>query len=229
MIKIAHKNIESPMVLKSGYPLILSIENQREFYNVVNDLNLAFSLGESEFTFWQNDERLSPDKFGEIILSPFYFDATDKKIVALLHKKMQKNYCNGSFIVDFNAINAGIEIFIDNLCSTIDFAIDYNPLTIEELFKACGIKPAKTYEDLLEKLVCYVNILIELKSVSFIILTGFKNVLTLEQMQAFYNHCELKKVSLLLIEGKINTEKLPCEQVITITEDLCEINNFIDY
>ena len=47
MIKISHKNIETPIELKEGSPLILSVENQREFYKFVSDLNRAFSEGES--------------------------------------------------------------------------------------------------------------------------------------------------------------------------------------
>ena len=143
-------------------------------------------------------------------------------------KKLQNNFCDGSFIVDFNAINASLELFLDNLCSTVDFAVEYNALTIEDVFKSCGIKPAKTYDSLLEKLVCYVNILIELKSLSFIVLTGFKNVLTADELQAFYKHCELKKVSVLLVEGKVFGEKFPIERRITITEDLCEICDSVD-
>lgn len=228
MIKISHKNIETPIELKEGSPLILSVENQREFYKFVSDLNRAFSEGESEFSFWVDGERFLPDKRGEIVLSPFYFDATDKKIVNLLHKKLQNNFCDGSFIVDFNAINASLELFLDNLCSTVDFAVEYNALTIEDVFKSCGIKPAKTYDRLLEKLVCYVNILIELKSLSFIVLTGFKNVLTVDELQAFYKHCDLKKVSVLLVEGKVFDEKFSIERRITITEDLCEICDFVD-
>lgn len=228
MIKISHKNIETPIELKEGSPLILSVENQREFYKFVSDLNRAFSEDESEFSFWVDGERFLPDKRGEIVLSPFYFDATDKKIVNLLHKKLQNNFCDGSFIVDFNAINASLELFLDNLCSTVDFAVEYNALTIEDVFKSCGIKPAKTYDSLLEKLVCYVNILIELKSLSFIVLTGFKNVLTADELQAFYKHCELKKVSVLLVEGKVFGEKFPIERRITITEDLCEICDTVD-
>ena len=228
MIKISHKNIETPIELKEGSPFILSVENQREFYKFVSDLNRAFSEDESEFSFWVDGERFLPDKRGEIVLSPFYFDATDKKIVNLLHKKLQNNFCDGSFIVDFNAINASLELFLDNLCSTVDFAVEYNALSIEDVFKSCGIKPAKTYDSLLEKLVCYVNILIELKSLSFIVLTGFKNVLTADELQAFYKHCELKKVSVLLAEGKVFDEKFPIERRITITEDLCEICDSVD-
>lgn len=228
MIKISHKNIETPVILKAGSPLIISIENPNEFYNSVNDLSAAFNLDESEFAFWRGDERFSPDTCGDLVLSPFYFDATDKKIVALLHKKLQKNYCDGSFIVDFNAINASLEVFLDNLCSTVDFLVDFKTPSIEEVLKTCGIKPAKTYDSFVEKLVCYVNILIELKTISFMVLVGFKNVLNGEDLQAFYKHCELKKVALLLIEGKLSGESLPCERKITITEDLCEISNEVD-
>ena len=60
MIKISHKNIETPIELKEGSPLILSVENQREFYKFVSDLNRAFSEDESEFSFWVDGDAFCP-------------------------------------------------------------------------------------------------------------------------------------------------------------------------
>ncbi len=68
------------MVLDSNSPLTLAVENPGEYYTFVNELSDAFDGEESEFSFWSDDVRILPEKSGDIILSPFFFDATDKKL-----------------------------------------------------------------------------------------------------------------------------------------------------
>ena len=223
MIKISDAHIETPMLLDSDSPLVLSIENSKEFYYFATELEKAFLGEESDVSFWKDTERVSAEISGEIILSPFYFDMSDKKIVNLLYKRLVKNYNDGSFIVKFGEICSETESFLYDLISTVDFAVEQTPFSIEDLLKLCSVKPTKTYDTLLEKLICYINIFAELKSVSFFVLVGFKDVLTPEETTLLYKHCALNKIELFLLERK-SYEKLPDnERKIIITEDLCEI------
>ena len=112
---------------------------------------------------------------------------------------------------------------MQKLFSTVDFALDYEELTLESLFKACSVKPAKVYENLLEKIICYINLFVELKNVSFFIFAGLKEILNDEDLSLLYRHCELVKVGLLIIEGVKQRELLPAERAVIITDDLCEI------
>ncbi len=223
MISVAHKHIETFIELNSGSPFVLTVENSKEYYRFIVELEKAFSGELSEFSFWKGDDRVSPEKYGEIILSPFYFEATDKKIINLLHKKLQYNYNDGEFILSFNEINAKIESFLYDLCATVSFSIDHDELAIEDLLKVCSVKPSKTYDGLLEKLICYINVFIELKSVTFFVLTGIKDVLSEEEIDLLYKHCELNKVELLLLERRTDEKTFENERKIIITEDLCEI------
>lgn len=42
MIRISNKYLETPIVLEPSHPFILSVENSKEFYKFVTDLNNAF-------------------------------------------------------------------------------------------------------------------------------------------------------------------------------------------
>ena len=132
MIRISNKNLETPIFLESASPFVLSVENSREYYKFANDLKNAFSGEESEFSFWNGDQGFSPDKRGDIILSPFYFDVSDRKIINLLYKKLQSNFNDGAFITEFNTINARIENFLFDLCATICSVFDaYRHIRVE--------------------------------------------------------------------------------------------------
>lgn len=140
----------------------------------------------------------------------------------MLYKKLQCNYNDGTFILRFNEISAAIEEFLYELCASVDFAIEHQAMALEDLLKICSVKPAKNHANLLEKLICYVNIFAELKRVSFFVIVGFKDVLTNEELILLYRHCALNKISLFLVERR--TEKrIENERKIIITEDLCEI------
>ena len=86
----------------------------------------------------------------------------------------------------------------------------------------------KTYDSLEEKIICYVNALIELKKCEFFVFVNLKSVIDDEKLLSIYNHCESEKVGLLLIESSKLRPLLPCERAVIITDDLCEIlENYI--
>lgn len=172
MIRISNKNIETPVFLETVSPFVLSVENSREYYRFANDLKNAFSGEESEFSFWKGDKCFSPDKYGDIILSPFYFDAADKKIINLLYKKLQSNFNDGAFITEFNTINARVENFLFDLCSTVDFSLEHDCLCLEDLLKSCSVKPAKTYDSLIENSFVTSIFLFRLNRSTFLCLSG---------------------------------------------------------
>jgi len=177
----------------------------------------------SDFTFWQDDEQIKPDKYGDMIVNAFSFDLTDKKIVTLLYKKLHNNYNESDLIPQLNKINANIGFFLQELFQTVDFALDYAELTPDDVFKICSVKPSIVYDSFLEKIICYINILVELKNTRFFVFVGLKDVLNDDDLKLLYNHCALKKVCLLLVESSKKRPLLSFERAIIITDDLCEI------
>ena len=223
MITVANANIETPIELTPENPVVLVEENPSEFYKAVSSLINAFSDEDSEFTFWKGDEQISPSKHGEILTNTFGFDFADKKIINLLYKRLQSNFLEGSFQADFNLINAKICNFLSDLCSTVDFSLDFDELTIENLLKTCSVKPSAVYNSLLEKIICFINIFTSLKNISFFVFVDIKSVLSDDKLQKLYKHCSLHKIALFLIESSKKRSFLAEEKAIIITDDLCEI------
>ena len=223
MITVANANIETPIELTPENPVVLVEENPSEFYRAVSSLINAFSDEESGFTFWKGDEQISPSKHGEILTNTFGFDFADKKIINLLYKRLQNNFLEGSFQADFNLINAKICNFLSDLCSTVDFSLDFDELTTENLIKTCSVKPSAVYNSLLEKIICFINIFTSLKNISFFVFVDIKSVLSDDELQKLYKHCSLHKIALFLIESSKKRSFLAEEKAIIITDDLCEI------
>lgn len=228
MMRVSNVKFETPITLESDSPFVVYVENPSEFFSLVQELRGVFDGSESEFSFWENDAEISAEKKGEIILSPFFFDLADKKIISLLHKRLNDEFLSGDYIVRFNEITSMTESFLYDLFSRVDFSIDFSELTLSDLLKAVGVKPSNDYATVLEKIVCYINIYAELKNISFFVLVGIKTVLSDEEITELYKHCSLQKISLLLIEGGRARKTLENERIIIVTEDLCEIVANID-
>lgn len=222
MIRIANGKIETPMALKENSPLSLVIENPAEYYRTVAALLASFEGEDSEFTFWDDAKEFKPSEKGEAVCNLFSFGSADKKIISLLYKRLYAEFLAGDFLLAYNELGAAAERFLLSLFEKTDIPLTYEVPSPEEFFKFYSVKPVKDEESLLEKLISYVNVFAELKNVSFLVFVGLKAVLSVEDLERFYRHCELYKVSLMLIESE-RKKSLKEERTIIITEDLCEI------
>lgn len=229
MITLAHKHIESKMILKADSPLLLFAEDPREFYDLGNNLIAVAEGQESDFSLWDGEKPLEAASRTALMRDYFKIDFSDKKILNLLYKKLKSAFFEGAYMLPLNEINAGIGRLFEDLFSEVDYSLEYSEPNLDDLIKACAVKPAVQYESLLEAIVCYIDLFVRLKNVDAFLFIGLKQVLRDEDLAALYHHCELGKVSLFLLEHQKTRPILPSERAIILTDDLCEIvENFVE-
>ena len=221
-IEIAHVHLETSLVLSEEYVQLLIVENPNEFYSMASDMMALFDGEEGSFVFSVYGQIIDPAKYGTIVSSPFHFDLNDKKIISLLQKRLEE-IAFSEKITLFNELSAKTMEFLGELAFFLPFALDYHEPQPIDYLKAAGVKLEKSYETLVEKIICYINTLIELKKSDFFIFVNLKSVLSDEKLLQVYAHCQREQVGLLLIENCKQRPLLPEERAVIITEDLCEI------
>ena len=220
---VYHTSIETPITISCETVQLLIIENPHEFYNFVNMFDCSIGGGESQLSFLRSGKAISAENEGCIICDPFHFDLNDKKVINLLFKNLAATCRYGTMQFEVSSVNTGIGQLFEKLFETLPFSLTYGELTIEDLLKGADVRFEKTYDTLLEKIICYINALVELKHCKFFVLVNIKTVLCDDDSQSLYHHCALEKVGLLLIEHSKVRPVLSMEKAIIITEDLCEI------
>ena len=223
MTEIASVHLETVLSLTPETPQLLIVESPQQFYNTVSVLNGQMAGEDGEFVFSEEGKEISPGKAGEIVTDLFNFDLNDKKIITLLYKKLEKNFNNGELIVKFNELNSFAVNFLEDLFFDVPFSLSYEEVGVTDYLKFYSVKIEKNYENFLEKIICYINILVELKCCRFVIFVNLKSFLSDGDLLMLYSHCLKEKVSLLLIESSVLRPVLPEEKAVIITEDLCEI------
>ncbi len=220
---IHHFLLETPIRLSEGEVWLLIAENPHEFFRFVSALDAELNGGEGDFIFLRDGKPISPSAEGSIVCDPFHFDLNDKKIVNLLIKRLAERCRYGEAQSELSKLNGDVGAFFADLFSEMPFSLEYDELTIESLLKAANIRFEKTYDTLLEKIICYINAMVQLKGCKFFIFVGLKGVLDDGDLQTLYHHCALEKIGLFLLENAKVRPILPEEKAILITEDLCEI------
>lgn len=221
-IYAAHVHLETALCISDEAVQLLIVENPAEFYYMVTELEKAFNGEESSFAFSCDGQNLAIAKCGEWIADPFHFDLNDKKILNLLYKKLEANAFNDKLFL-FNELSGKLVTFVEETATDLPFLLSYDEPQPMDYFKAASVKFAKTYDSLEEKLICYINAVLELKKCEFFVLVNFKSVLSDEQLSNVYHHCRNEQVGLLLVESGKLRPLLPQEKAVIITEDLCEI------
>ncbi|MBQ7712558.1 MAG: type II-A CRISPR-associated protein Csn2 [Clostridia bacterium] len=222
MITVAHPHVETPLLLSPDRPCVLTVENAREYVTFVRDVIAAMEGGTSDCSFWDGDVRIDASKRGEILRDYFSLSFDDRKVLTLLYKKMRQNLLSCEDEVRFAGVVASVEELLQKCIIDSDLPLDSTPLEWDALLKACGVRPRSDYESALEGIVAYIDLFVRLRSVDFFVLVGVKAVLSDEDLAALYHHCELEKVSLLLLEPR-RGGAVASERRLVITEDLCEI------
>ena len=221
-IQLAHVHLETPLIISDEYVQLLIVENPTEFYNMVADLDGQFEGQDGTFVFSIDNQLVSASKYGAIISDLFHFDLNDKKLLNILYKRLE-SVAFGDKLVDFNELTAKTVEFLEEISFTVPFSLTYNEPQPSDYLKASGIKFAKVYDSIEEKIVCYINALIELKQCEFFVFVNLKSVLSDEKLEQIYAHCRAEQVGMLLVEDGKRRKLLPQEKAIIITEDLCEI------
>lgn len=221
-VEISHVHLDTKLVVCDDFTQLLIIENANEFFKMVCDLDCQFNGEEGSFVFSVLNEIISPEKLGVMVCDAFHFDLNDKKIINLLYKKLEKESL-GDKCQFFNRLSAETVRFFEELSFSVPFQLSYDEPSPSDYMKTVSLKFEKTYDTLEEKIICYINALIELKKCEFFVFVNLKSVLDDDKLKAVYNHCRNEKVGLLLVESGKNRPLLPCEKAVIITEDLCEI------
>ncbi|MCI9518831.1 MAG: type II-A CRISPR-associated protein Csn2 [Clostridia bacterium] len=223
IVTIIHNKIETPIKITSANPIVLIIENTSEFFALVSELKSQFAGEDGNFILLKEDNRISFEKFGDIVSDVFDIDFVSKKIISSLYKKLDNLSKEDTLRLHLNKVNTCLAEFYNDLFDKIDLSLTFDEVETSDLLKTANVSLQVIYDSCLEKIVCYINAMTQLKSIEFFVFVHLKSILSDNELDLLYKHCEREKVGLILIESCANRKKLSNEVAIIITSDLCEI------
>lgn len=227
-MKFKHSNFENFIELNCDKVNFLIIENKHKLWRYLSELNNAIDGEITDFILVDdkfNDQQISKNCVLETDLVKLTMNS--KKITTSLFKKSSALMFDIENEFEFKSLMKKLYVFCHRIGVDVGYDVvldeDYDPIKVLKLF-AMQIK--EKYDTILEKLIVYINLHIELLGIKIFIFSFLTKFLAKEEMIQLFKHCELCEVSMLIIEDKMLSDEYLKDfksDVLVIDNDLCEI------
>ena len=213
-------NIEMNIV--ENQVIVLSIENQTAYANVVGDLWRQVQGEEGSFVLSENDKIKNLSKEMEVIFNPFSLDCNSKKIISRLYQEM-KAQSDNILQEETAELNGIIMRFLDKVIMTVPYAVKYNcDMDILNVFKMYDVEIDIQTETLLESIIEYIKTVSGICQIDTFVFIDLKRYLTTEELKQLYEFAFYNKINILIIEP-VHSEECVGEKCWILDKDLCII------
>lgn len=224
-MKLVHPYIERQIIFDESKINILTIENQKLFSEVVQEIISVLNGGNSKFVLSEGMDIINIFKVGELCIDIFSCEINSKKAITKLYEILREKSVDEDMHLKTNQILSSIFSYTEDLIFEFgEYELSYNLDTdITNIFKAVDVKFDLSDKTYLEKLLDYVYINSEFLSKKLFIFVNLKSFLLEEELEEFYKMMFYKKINILLLESFEREYKFDCEEYYIIDKDLCQI------
>lgn len=219
-MKIRYDSFQNIIEVFDYTPLIIVLENQGLYNKCISQWSKQIYQKDEIVLEIFHEETI--EKRIEFLLTPFFYHKKISNLTSKLHIFIENQYLLNKF--SFSEINHFLKSYIFDLTKDIQIDIDIleEPNFIN-LLKAYQIKVKLEEGSLLENLINYLEVLVELELVKVIIFLNLKLYFSRRELEVIYNFCKENEIQLIDIE-KFQGEKINMEQYYIVDDDLCEIS-----
>lgn len=216
-------NCDNSLLSTDNFVSVIETSSPKIFSNIIYDI-LNQSLPAKELAIFDNDKLLKANDI--LLISDFInIDLSAKSILSKIYK-----YIGDYISIDiekkivFEKLVKTFNIDIYSIINDIDIDFEFNECTdIKDVFSMMKLKPLIEEDNLLSKLLQYLNICAEMRLYKLVFLVNIKSYLSVEELKQLYKHAFYKNLSLLLLENTHKNILLNNEQKVFIDEDFCDI------
>lgn len=220
--KISNPNWEHQIKFNDGSTTLLVIENSDAFRKYITELKSQIEGVEGDFVFSNEKDSLPfKDRFA-MVSNPLQVDFSDKRIQTKITSLMKNHMSNETHYEAMTNMLSQLESFAQDLETDFPFEVEHSEPDIQALIKMLGFSLKLDYQDEIDKLSEYTNVLHDVCGIDHFAFVSMFNYFNEETIQTFIRECNANKHNLLFIERYDQTVE-NCSQKILIDHDLCEI------
>lgn len=221
-MKLRHIKLSEEIIIKNETITDIVIEDSAFFYSFLVDLNNAFNGNYDKVEIIQNDKRLNLSSNALFIVDPITFDINSRKIRTDLAKGITKNI-DEDIEEEFSSINERInEIVRSNITmyGNIKFKDD---IEIADFIKLLDFYIDDSKENLLEKIMAWINSYIELYRIDLFVFVNLFDYLSLGEVESLNKYCMQEKIAILNVSRAREDKLNPFFPLFIIDKDTCII------
>ncbi len=220
-MKLVHPELMSVLCTDEPGVQTIVIENQNFMRKLILGLHSQINGSEGLFVLSKNDTPLDFAKNAELIDDVLFFDLNRKPLISKIISAMEFEATEGENIFEQNELLQRLELFLDKLAFPIPCDITYSKLSFSSIIKAVGVELRDEYDNPLERLLDYMELVREFAGDKLFIIFNLRNFFGDKETELFLDTACRHAYNLIMFESH-DYPRLKSERRITIDSDLCE-------
>ncbi len=218
---LCHPQMATIMDFSGAKAQTLVIEAPSFFRAFLQDLYDQIDGMDGELILSEQDKQLSIGNWVEVMDNFLNFDMNKKHLLNKIIGEMERISGNDAFFLKTSDILQRLEAYTSELAFSFDCDIVCGHCTVGSLLKGMGVTVRDEYEDPMERLIDYMELVREFERDKLFVYVNLRSFFADKEIERFLRTALDHGYRILLIDGQAH-EKLPLENRITVDNDLCE-------
>ena len=224
-MKIINKNWQRKIEIVENTIYTLVFENKKYYRENIQELISQHKGNEGNFIYSNDNNEISFEKSSYIITDIFNIDINSKKILTKIYNSLLKEIIDDT--VEYNELTTHIRAYFEKLIFNSPFEVEQGEeIDINSFLKLGDFRIHIEEDDILEKFIKFLKVLVQLFGINIIFIVGLHNVFTDEEIKEIYKEVCVNKISIINIEYRqfdnLSDENY-IEKVYIFDKDNCEI------
>lgn len=218
---LCHPQMETIMDFSGTKAQTLVIEAPNFLRTFLQDLYDQINGIEGEMVLSEQDKQLAIGNWVEVMDSFLNFDMNKKHLLNKIIGQMERIAGSDAFFLKTSDILQRLEAYTSELAFSFDCDIVCGHCTVGGLLKGMGVTVRDEYEDPLERLIDYMELVREFERDKLFVYVNLRSFFSDAEIEGFLRTALDHGYRILLIDAQSH-EKLSLESRITVDNDLCE-------
>ena len=224
-MKIINKNWQRKIEIEENTIYTLVFENKKYYRENIKELISQHKGNEGNYIYSNDNKEISFEKSSYIITDIFNIEINSKKILTKIYNSLLKQIIDDT--VEYNELTTHIRAYFEKLIFNSPFEVEQGEeIDINSFLKLGDFRIHIEEDDILEKFIKFLKVLVQLFGINIIFIVGLHNVFTDEEIKEIYKEVCVNKISIINIEYQqfynLSDENY-IEKVYIFDKDNCEI------
>lgn len=218
---LCHPQMGSVLDFSGANVPTLVIESPRFLRAFLQDLYDQINGMEGVLVLSEQERRMDIGNWVEVLDHFLDFHLNQKPLLNKMVAKMEAMAGTDSLFLKTAEILQQVEQYVSELAFSFPCDIVCGHCTVGGVLKGVGVAVREDYEDPLEKLIDYMELVREFDRDKLFVLVNLRSFFSDEEVDAFLHTAQAHGYRILLVDAQSH-KKLSSETRITIDNDLCE-------
>ena len=195
-MKIINKNWQRKIEIVENTIYTLVFENKKYYRGNIKELIRQHKGNEGNFIYSNDNKEISFEKSSYIITDIFNIEINSKKILTKIYNSLLKQIIDDT--VEYNELTTHIRAYFEKLIFNSPFEVEQGEeIDINSFLKLGDFRIHIEEDDILEKFIKFLKVLVQLFGINIIFIVGLHNVFTDEEIKEIYKEVCVNKISII--------------------------------